>query len=166
MGEPIVMVGWRRREISRYRSLYTENGRRYNYGGLSDRGKRRVQSEMKSVSSEMYKRLKSRSVLLKTDTGRITVQFTHKNISHFVRDAMMTLGGRYLNRHDMVHIDGILSKAKYVKTSNLDIKGRRDGKQLFFRYKDRTGRGVYFKVAYEPNNGERKYYTLYSVSNR
>lgn len=66
----------------------------------------------------------------------------------------------------MVHIDKILAKSEYVNTSHAIYKDRKDGKELFFKYKDKDGRGIYFKVAKEPYSGGGKTYYLYSVMDK
>ena len=66
----------------------------------------------------------------------------------------------------MVHVDKILAKSEYVPTTHKLYKERKDGKELFFRYKDKDGRGIYFKVVYESKQGEGKRYYLYSVSDK
>ena len=63
----------------------------------------------------------------------------------------------------MINIDTILKQSEYVPTSHELYKGRNDGIEYFFKYKDKQGRGIYFKVAYEPGQGQGKKYYLRSV---
>lgn len=145
-------------------NIYTENGVRKEYGDLSPGRKAAVRAEYKSVANAMHRNLANKSVLLEADNKFIDVGFTRKGLEHVARDAMLTLSGKYMSRSSMVHIDRILAKAEYVPTDHKVYKERKDGKEMFFRYKDKTGRGIYFKVAYEPKQGQGKRYSLYSVS--
>jgi hypothetical protein len=111
----------------------------------------------------MYSNLKDKQVTLNTDKDEITVHFTKKATDHVARDAMMILSGKYMSKKTMINIDKILAKSEYVKNPNILTKSRKDGKSLFFRYVDKTGRGIYFKVAYEKGQKDGKYYYLYSV---
>lgn len=63
----------------------------------------------------------------------------------------------------MVNIDKVLKNSTYVPTTHKLTHSRKDGRDLFFRYKDNQGRGVYFKVSYQPNAEAGKKYSLYSV---
>ena len=146
--------------------IYTVDGVRKEYFELNEERKAVVRSISKDVAKEMWGNLSGKSVVLDADGKAINVQFTRKGVEHVARDAMLTLSGKYMSRSSMKHIDKILAKAEYVPTSHRDKKNRNDGKELFFRYKDKTGRGIYFKVVYEPRNGSRKYYNMYSVTDR
>lgn len=148
------------------RDIYTEGGVRREYGELSAGRKAAILAESKSIAKSMYRNLADKSVTLSADGQSINVQFTRKGVEHVARDAMLTLSGKYMSRSSMVHIDKILAKSEYVPTTHKLYKERKDGKELFFKYKDKDGRGIYFKVVHEPRNGSRKFYSLYSVSDR
>lgn len=145
--------------------IYTEGGIRREYGELSAGRKAAILAESKAIANSMYRNLADKSVKLPTDAQSINVQFTRKGVEHVARDAMLTLSGKYMSRSSMVHIDKILAKSEYVNTNHSIYKNRKDGKELFFRYKDK-GRGIYFKVVYESKQGEGKRYYLYSVSDK
>lgn len=125
-----------------------------------------VRSMSKDVAKEMRGNLSGKSVTLDADGNTINVQFTKSGIDHVARDAMVTLSGKYMSRNSMVHIDRILAKSEYVPTDHSVYKGRKDGKELFFRYKDKDGRGIYFKVAYDRKESKEGRYYLYSVTDR
>lgn len=146
--------------------IYTVDGVRKEYHELNEERKVVVRSMNKEVAREMWRGLRDKSVRLDADGAAIDVGFTRKGVEHVARDAMLTLSGKYMSRGSMRHVDRILAKAEYVPTSHEDTKNRKDGKELFFRYRDKTGRGIYFKVVYEPRNGSGKYHYLYSVSDR
>ena len=146
--------------------IYHENGVRKEYGGLSDGRKMAVRALYKELSGQMYDRLKEVSVPLDAGGLNINVQFTRKGIEHVARDAMLTLSGKYMSRKSMLNIDQILAKSKYVSIDHAIYKDRKDGKELFFRYIDSEGRGLYFKVSYERAQGNKKYYSLYSVTDK
>lgn len=146
--------------------IYTEGGIRREYKDLSDGRKAVIQAESKAIAKSMYRNLADKSVTLSADGRTIDVQFTKKGIEHVARDAMLTLSGKYMSRNSMLHIDRILAKSTFVPTDHKIYKNRTDGKEMFFKYNDKTGRGIYFKVAYEPYNGAQKYYTLYSVTDK
>jgi hypothetical protein len=138
-------------------SIYHEGGVRKEYGELSDARKAIVKAELKSVQAAMWGNLESKSVVLKADGKEIRVGFTKSGTYHAARDAMLTLSGKYMSRKSMINIDTILQQSEYVPTSHELYKGRKDGIEYFFKYKDKQGRGIYFKVAYEPAQG-KKYY--------
>lgn len=143
--------------------IYTEGGIRREYGNLSVGRKATVLAESKAIAKSMYRNLADKSVTLSADGQSINVQFTRKGVEHVARDAMLTLSGKYMSRSSMVHVDKILAKSEYVPTTHKLYKNRMDGKELFFRYKDKDGRGIYFKVAKETYSGGGKTYYLYSV---
>lgn len=136
------------------------------YHELIEDRKIAVRSMSKSVAKEMYGNLHDRLVTLDADGAKINVKFTKRGIDHVARDAMITLSGKYMSHQSMVHIDKILAKSEYVPTTHKIYKGRKDGKELFFRYKDREGRGIYFKVAYDRKESNVGRYYLYSVTDR
>lgn len=145
-------------------SIYHEGGVRKEYGELSDARKAIVKAELKSVQAAMWGNLESKSVVLKADGKEIRVGFTKSGTDHAARDAMLTLSGKYMSRKSMINIDTILQQSEYVPTSHELYKGRKDGIEYFFKYKDKQGRGIYFKVAYEPAQGQGKKYYLRSVT--
>ena len=145
-------------------SIYHEGGVRKEYGELSDARKAIVKAELKSVQAAMWGNLKSKSVVLKADGKEIRVGFTKSGTDHAARDAMLTLSGKYMSRKSMINIDTILRQSEYVPTSHELYKGRKDGIEYFFKYKDKQGRGIYFKIAYEPAQGQGKKYYLRSVT--
>lgn len=145
-------------------SIYHEGGVRKEYGELSEARKAIVKAELKSVQAAMWGNLESKSVVLKADGKEIRVGFTKSGTDHAARDAMLTLSGKYMSRKSMINIDTILQQSEYVPTSHELYKGRKDGIEYFFKYKDKQGRGIYFKVAYEPAQGQGKKYYLRSVT--
>lgn len=145
-------------------SIYHEGGVRKEYHELSEGRKATVRAELKSVQAAMWGNLESKSVVLKADGKEIRVGFTKSGIDHTARDAMLTLSGKYMSRKSMINIDAILQQSEYVPTSHELYKGRKDGIEYFFKYKDKQGRGIYFKVAYEPAQGQGKKYYLRSVT--
>lgn len=145
-------------------SIYHEGGVRKEYGELSDARKAIVKAELKSVQAAMWGNLESKSVVLKADGKEIRVGFTKSGTDHAARDAMLTLSGKYMSRKSMINIDTILRQSEYVPTSHELYKGRKDGIEYFFKYKDKQGRGIYFKIAYEPAQGQGKKYYLRSVT--
>lgn len=145
-------------------SIYHEGGVRKEYGELSDARKAIVKAELKSVQAAMWGNLESKSVVLKADGKEIRVGFTKSGTDHAARDAMLTLSGKYMSRKSMINIDTILRQSEYVPTTHELYKGRKDGIEYFFKYKDKQGRGIYFKVAYEPAQGQGKKYYLRSVT--
>lgn len=147
-------------------NIYTVNGKRMEYHELNEERKIVVRSMSKSVTKEMYEYLHDKSVALDADGTKINVKFTKSGIDHVARDAMITLSGKYMSRQSMVHIDTILAKSEYVPTTHRIYKERKDGKELFFRYKDNDGRGIYFKVAYDRKESNAGRHYLYSVTDR
>ena len=125
-------------------SIYHEGGVRKEYGELSDARKAIVKAELKSVQAAMWGNLESKSVVLKPDGKEIRVGFTKSGIDHAARDAMLTLSGKYMSRKSMINIDTILQQSEYVPTSHELYKGRKDGIEYFFKYKDKQGRGIFF----------------------
>lgn len=146
--------------------IYTVDGVRKEYHELNEERKAVIRSMSKDVAKEMWSNLSGKSVVLNAGGSKINVQFTKSGIDHVARDAMIVLSGKYMSRNSMVHIDRILAKSEYVPTSHSVYKGRKDGKELFFRYKDKDGRGVYFKVAYDRKESNVGRYYLYSVTDR
>lgn len=147
-------------------NIYTVGGIRKEYYELNEERKTVIRSMSKEVAKEMWRNLHGKSVVLDASGSRINVQFTKSGIDHVARDAMIVLSGKYMSHNSMIHIDGILAKSEYVPTSHSLYKGRKDGKELFFRYRDNDGRGIYFKVAYDRKEINAGRYYLYSVTDR
>lgn len=146
--------------------IYTVDGVRKEYYELTEERKAVIRSMSKDVSKEMWRNLSTKSVTLEADGRTINAQFTKSGVDHVVRDVMIVLSGKYMSRSSMIHIDRMLAKSEYVPTSHSVYKGRKDGKELFFRYKDKEGRGIYFKVAYDRKESSSGRYYLYSVTDR
>lgn len=146
--------------------IYTVGNTRLEYRDLPDAMKKTVQNQSKKIASAMYDRLKDSTVTLNAGDKDIDVAFTKAGCEHVSRDAMIILSGKYMSRNSMLHVDELLSRSTYVETTHGLTKGRKDGKEMFFRYKDGDGRQIYFKVAYEPNQSQGKKYYLYSVVDR
>lgn len=144
--------------------IYTVDGVRKEYYELNEERKMVVRSMSKDIAKEMWRNLKDKTVTLGADGSKITVGFTKSGVDHVARDAMLTLSGKYMSRSSMKHIDRILAKSEYIPTTHTIYKDRNDGKTMFFRYRDKDGRGIYFKVAYneKAEKGGKKY-ALYSV---
>ena len=135
-----------------------------NYYDLSQIEKFAVRRKKKELANEIYTLLKDTIVNQVIDLQKkIEIHFTKKGIDHFCNDALITLSGRYLNEDSMKKIDEILSKAMYLPTPHTLSSSRKDGRILWFVYKDTDKRGVYFKVCWNKN---LKMYELYSVVNQ
>lgn len=147
-------------------SIYHEGGARKEYHELSKGRKAAVLAELKSVQTAMWANLQSKSVTMTADGKDIMVSFTKKGTDHVARDAMLTLSGKYMSRKSMINIDAILRQSEYVPTSHELYKGRFDGIEYFFKFQDKQGRGIYFKVTYEPAQGQGKQYYLRSVTDK
>lgn len=147
--------------------VYTVDGARREYYELNEERKAVIRSMSKDVSKEMWRNLRGKSVELDADGKSISVGFTRRGVDHVARDAMLTLSGKYMSERSMRHIDRLLAKSEYVPTSHDLEKQRNDSRTLFFRYKDKDGRGIYFKVAYDSRPGDKeRAYHLYSVVDR
>ena len=144
--------------------LYLKDGLWMNYYDLSQIDKLAVRRKKKELANEIYTLLKDTIVNQVIDLQKkIEIHFTKKGIDHFCNDALITLSGRYLNEDSMKKIDEILSKAMYLPTPHTLSSSRKDGRILWFVYKDTDKRGVYFKVCWNKN---LKMYELYSVVNQ
>lgn len=142
-------------------NLYFRNGYRVEYYQLTDKQKKLVNSINSRIKNALISKIEGNSTSKEIGDGKkIEVVYTKSGITHFCRDAMIVLSGKYFSEESMMRIDEIFSKSKYVPTSNLLKKERKDGRSLWFTYQDADGRGVYFKVAY---NSSRKLYELYSI---
>lgn len=141
---------------------YTVNGERKEYSDLPDDRKELIKELSKRVGDEMWANLKDKSVEQIADGEKINIEFDHSGIKHVARDALILLSGKYMSKNSMVNIDHILANSSYVPTKHTLSHNRSDNRQLWFKYKDNQGRGIYFSVAHSPKS--QKKYTLYSVS--
>lgn len=148
-----------------HNDIYMVNGVRKEYHELNEERKMVIRSVIKDVVKGMWGNLAGKSVMLNAGGGTINVQFTKNGVNHVARDAMFTLSGKYMSRNSMIHIDRILAKSEYVPTTHELYKKRTDGKSMFFRYKDKDGRGIYFKIAKDNMTGKEGRFYLYSVIN-
>ena len=69
-----------------------------------------------------------------------------------------------MSKESMIHIDRILGSSEYIPTQHSKSHERTDARQMWFKYKDSQGRGLYFSIAHSPS--AQKKYTLYSVSDK
>lgn len=118
----------------------------------------------KRVGNEMWENLQNKSVDQVADGQHIKIEFDHKGVDHVSRDALINLSGKYMSNESMVNIDKILASATYVPTEHGLSHGRSDNRQMWFKYQDSQGRGLYFSVAHNPKAVKK--YTLYSVSDK
>lgn len=146
--------------------IYHEGGKRKEYSELSADKQGVIRARLKVLQNAMYAKLSDKTVKLRTDNSEIVVGFTKKGTDHVARDLMLTLSGKYMSEKSMMNIDTILAQSAYVPTSHKLYKNRKDGIEHFFRYKDKTGREVYFKVAYHSKRRDNKTYYLYSVTDK
>ncbi len=147
---------------------YTVKGVRYSYGELAikfpNRAKQ-IRDKTREIAKEMTVILVGKTVVQTIDNNKlIMIGFSSKNNKEFVRQAMLTLSGKYFTRKEMLGINRILSKAVYVPTSHLNKHKGEDDKTLWFTYKDSTRSGIWFKVKRDMSGGGRYY--LYSLSDR
>lgn len=145
-------------------NIYTVDGVRMEYKDLPQARKDIIKAQYKEVAKEMWEKLQGKTVELEVDGETISVGFNKKGVEHVARDAMMTLSGKYFSQRSMMSIDKILAKSEYIPTSHTDDgHNPHHAKSLWFKFRDRTGRGVYFKVNHNTENGQ---YTLYSVGDK
>lgn len=145
---------------------YTINGIRKEYYELPKEQQKKIRKLSKDTAKEMYQNLKDKTIRKNAGDKDIEVRFTQKGVEHLSRDGIMVLSGKYMSRESMINIDKIFEKSRYIPNSGELSKNRTDGKMLFFKYEDKTGREIFFKVAYEPKQGEGKKYHLYSVTDK
>ncbi len=141
---------------------YHVGGERKEYADLPDDRKDMIKAMSKRVAKNMWDNLKDKSVAQTVDGKKIKIEFDHDGVKHVARDAMLTLSGKYMSRKSMVNINHILANASYIRTSHVLSHPRKDERQMWFKYKDNQGRGLYFSIAYTPKR--EKQYTLYSVT--
>lgn len=141
---------------------YSFGGKRQEFHDLPKIRQNAIYAFAKRVAKGMNDRLKNKSVTLSTPDGNIEVGFTQKGCEHFARDAMAMLGGKYFSRRSMNKIDEILAKSTYYNTEPAPDHGK--GIISFFHYKDNDGRGVYFGIAHEPNQGRGIRHYLYALT--
>lgn len=63
----------------------------------------------------------------------------------------------------MMRVNEILEKSIYIPTSHTLKKTRTDGRDMWFKYSDNEGRGVFFKVCWNTKLGIHE---LYSVTDK
>lgn len=144
-------------------NIYHVDGVRHEYGDMSDADKERVKLVLRDVQKEVRASLQGKTVKQTIDNGQeIDVLFTKKGINHFVGDTMLTLSGKYFSRDSLNKMDEIFKQAEYTPTEHGKSHARNDGRDLWFRYTDTTGRGVYFKVTRLPSGQ----YELYSIGDK
>lgn len=142
--------------------LYYTGGARREYVDLDQTHKNKVIEVKRRLQNDMFQKLKDVTTTQVIDDGQvIVVHYTNAGIKHFCNDAMVRLSGKYFSESSMMNINQILEKSTYVPTSHALKKARTDGRDMWFKYKDAEGRGVYFKVTWNTHN---KIYELYSVT--
>lgn len=142
--------------------LYYHNGQRAEYIDLTSDEKKLVKEEKKQIAKELYKKLKDKKTTQTIDNGQIiTIKYTSHGLDHFANDAMISLSGKYFSRNSMMRINEILEHSIYVPTPHGLSHTRTDGRNLWFKYSDNEGRGVYFHVCW---NNKLKTHELYSVT--
>lgn len=142
--------------------IYTLDGVRHEYRDLPAERQKVIQATSKEVAKEMWNELKDKKVNQVADGKQIVIEFDHRGVDHVARDAMIILSGKYMSKGSMVHIDRILESSTYIPTQHSKSHERTDARQMWFKYRDSQGRGLYFSVAHSPS--AQKKYTLYSVS--
>lgn len=144
--------------------LFYRNGYRVEYSQLSEKGKKAVITEKNRIANELYQKVKNETVsqFIENKT-RIDIHFTKKGIEHLCNDAMLTLSGKYFSGKTMMNMKEILSDSVFVPSNHGLSHQRTDGRNLWFKYKDGDGRGVFFKVTWNKNI---KKYELYSVTDK
>ena len=141
--------------------LYIYDGKRLDYGELPADRQAMVKSEKKRIAKEVYEIVKDKKVKQVIDNEQpIEICFTKKGVKHFCNDALLLLSGKYFSEDEMKLINYILEKAEYLESYHSLKHLRSDGRDLWFTYKDKEGRGVYFKVSWSRYT---KQYELYSV---
>lgn len=146
-------------------TLYYKDGKRVEFWELSQYEKDAVKKEEKSVHKAMIKRLKNITTQQIIDNNeKIEIHYTRAGLEHFCRSAMFTLSGKYFSRKSMLHVNEIVEKSTYVPTNHALVHQRTDSRNVWFRYKDNDGRGIYFQVARNDQNQGR--YELYSVTDK
>lgn len=144
--------------------LYYHGDRRLEYNELTSDEKVLVKEEKKKISKELYQKLKDEVTKQIIDNGQqITIKYTSRGLDHFANDAMLTLSGKYFSKNSMMRINEILENSIYVPTKHSLKHSRTDGRNLWFRYIDNEGRGIYFHVCW---NEQLKTHELYSVTDK
>ena len=144
--------------------LYFHNGKRVEYKELSDSEKKLVKDEKKKIAKALFAKLKDKETIQVIDDGQqITIMFTSRGLDHFANDAMISLSGKYFSKKSMMRVNEILEKSVYVPTSHTLTKARTDGRDMWFKYSDNEGRGVFLKVCW---NTKLDIHELYSVTDK
>lgn len=156
MGKSTVPDGWE--------GMYTQGGRRLDYGELSDDGKDAVKAEKERLTRELRSKYQGKTVSQVIDGGKpIEILFTKNGIKDFLNKAMLVYSGRLLNREGIMNVGEVLSRSSYVPTESHAThheEGRKDGRDLWYVYKARGRKSIYFSVSWSRSTG----YELRSVS--
>lgn len=143
--------------------LYYSGGVRKEYNQLPLEERKKVIVEKKEVEKQLLSKLRDTSITKEIDNGEnVEVKFTTEGVKHICNDAMINLSGKYFSKDSMMRIDEIFRDSVYIPTSHKSNKPRKDGRDLWFSYKDNDGRGVYFKANFRNRQGG--YYELYSIT--
>lgn len=154
---------WRAASAPLSADLYAYNGKRVEYGELPDYKKDEVKKTKKRIFNALLEKYQGAISKKEIDGGKeVDVVFTKKGIDHLCNDAMIILSGKYFSENSMMRIKEIFDSSEYVPTSHVNTKERDDKRSLWFSYKDKEGRGVYFKVAV----GTSGQYEIHSVVDR
>lgn len=144
--------------------LYYHNGVRVEYSELSDREKKLVKNEKSKIAKALYSKLKDEKTMQVIDDGKeITIRYTSHGLDHLANDAMLSLSGKYFSKESIMKVNEILEKSKYIPTQHGLSHPRTDGRELWFKYTDSDGRGVYFSVCW---NEKINIHELYSVTDK
>ncbi len=155
---------WRGARAPITEDLYYEGGQRLNYFELPADKKKVIREEKDRIIDEMVKSLAGKKTvkMMISEKDYLEVQFTKPGITHFCNDAMVKLSGKYFSERSMKNIPDILEKAEFlppaVTTRPGEHKG--DGRVKWFYYKDKTGREVYFGVAFNKGIRAYEFYTV------
>ena len=153
---------WRKAGTPLTEDLYFSGGKRQEYVDLDETHKSKIKEVKRRIQKEMYQKLRDVETPQVIDDGKvISIHYSNAGIKHFCNDAMIRLSGKYFSETSMMNIDKIIAKSTYVPSSHSLYKARTDGREMWFKYKDADGRGIYFKVSWNSSN---KYYELYSVT--
>lgn len=124
--------------------LYVEDGVRKDFKDLSKPAQQKVQQLRNQIVNKLGDKLRDRTITQTIDNGeKITIGFTNEGIRHFVNDVMCgATSGRYFSQKDLLNIDKILSRSKYMG----EEKARHNKREYFFRYAHKDGVEVFLKV--------------------
>lgn len=142
--------------------LFFFNGQRRRFKNLPDDMKRVIWQVQEQIAKEMWQRLKNVKTPQFIDGKPVVIEYVHRDVIHAARDMMVVLSGKYFSRESMLRINETLEKAEYIPTPHNDKEDRKDGRKMWFKYKDTDGRGVYFGVS-KIMDGR---YTLHTITDR